>query len=414
MGSATLEQSTAITKLRYPDGKLPKALYQKFKVASMLNKREDWTGAERVVALQNENPQGISHDYQAALGSLAQGTYNRFLVSRVEYFGIARIKGQALRAVEGDEGALVDLWKNETEGVAQEILKDNEIFFFGNGSGVIGQFASTQTFTGTTVTLRVTSDVVKFSLGMRVQVVSDSTLSPTVRAGVATITALNRTTGVITLAAAWNTYFTGLTANDYLVRAGNYATSGTANVFVGVEQWLVGGSTPGTLYGLNRNTDPLRLASQRHDATGQTMEEAIIEASAKVNEQGAPQSTLAFAHPRDIANFKKALGSKVTYPKIKVEGNGADVSFDAIEIHGDEGRIAIVTSPFATRNKCYLLYPESWKLDAIKTAPHLLDYDGPNFLRVANDDAYEVRWGEYGNYYTNMPYANIAIDNFGL
>lgn len=413
--TATLAQSQAILKVRYPDGRLPKAVYRTFKYTSMVKKREDFRGSSRVVALQNENPQGSSADFQTALGSMQQGTYNNFSVTRVEHFGIARIKGQALRATEGDEGALVDLWKNETDGISMTETQNLEIYSFGNGSGTKGQFAVGQTFATTTVTLRNTTDVLKFALNERIQVVSDATLSPTLRTGgPARITGIDRKNGTLTLAQNWNSYFQSLNAADYLVRAGDFASAGTAAVIMGIQGWIVGGTSPGTLFGLNRNSDPVRLAGQVHDCTGNSIEESIIDASSEVAEQGAPQPEDGWIHPRTLAKFKKALGGKVEYERAAIKSLTAGVSFRAIIIEGDDGDIKLMSSPFVSLTDLPLLNGESFTLDTIGPAPQLLDFDGPNFLRVASDDAYECRFGMYGNHYTNMPFGSIILQNVGL
>jgi hypothetical protein len=185
--TATLAASTAILKVRYPEGKLPAATYKNTKYVAQCTKVETDGSDSRALALQHEYPQGSSSDFATALGSLKQGTYSKFTLTRVEHFGIARIKGQALKAAEGDENALVDLWKNETDGASKTELLDHEVYCFGNGTGVRGTISTG--VTGTTVTLTVASDAAKFFLGMRVGAVSSATsLSPTVRAGYATIT----------------------------------------------------------------------------------------------------------------------------------------------------------------------------------------------------------------------------------
>jgi hypothetical protein len=43
----------------------------------------------------------------------------------------------------------------------------------------------------------------------------------------------------------------------------------------------------------------------------------------------------------------------------------------------------------------------------------ILDFDDNQFLRVASDDAYEVRVGTYGNMYTDRPLDSIVLTNFG-
>ncbi len=409
--TATLAASTAILKVRYPEGRLPKSLFERCKFQATVSKREDWTGSTREIAIQNENPQGVSADFQTALGSLAQGTYNKFSVSKLEYFGIARIKGQALRAAEGNDGALVNLWKNETDGVSAEVMKDLEIFWFGAGDGIFGRAASGTT--GATVTLGTLTDAAKFSLGMRCQAVSATGMSPTLRPGTqGGLTAIDRTAGTLTAAANWTTSIPTMGTTDYIIRAGNAATA-SPTVPAGIQAWIPGGTTPGTWYGLPRNTDPLRLAGQTYNATGIPMEEAIIEASSLVNQQGAPQPNMLWCHPRDLATFKKSLGAKVMYDKVKVNGTIAGVSFSGIEVDGDEGRITILTSPFIDRNKFHLLYMDSWKQDSLGPAPGLLNWDGNSELRVSNDDAYEARFGVYGNYENNLPFANITTSNWG-
>ncbi len=407
--TATLAASAAILKLRYPEGKLPTSFYSraKLKFLAMIQKKEDWTGGNWIIAMQNENPQGSSADFQTALGSLAQGNYKQFSVDRKEHFGIARIKGQALKAAEG-EGAMVDLWKNETEGIALTEMINHEIYLYGNGNGVLGRIASGQS--GATVTLTNATDAAKFALNMRLAAVSGTTLSPTLRAGFATVTGINRQTGTLTVATTWAGQITSI-STDYLVRAGDSASGGTATVLSGFDGWISG--TAQTWFGLDTTSDVTRFAGQTYDATGVQWTEALIEASARVNQQGAPQPTVAMANPRQVANMKKFLDAKRQYDRSVVESSVAGVSFKAIEIEGDEEPIKIMTSPFVSLTDCKLMYTPSWTLRSLKPAPHMQDYDSNAFLRVSNDDAYEVRFASWPNAGCNMPYANIALTNWG-
>lgn len=412
--TATLAASAAILKVRYPDGKLPAALYKNFKYTASVGKREDFTGKSRVIAIQNENPQGSSADFPTAQGSLKQGVYNSFEVTRSEHFGLARIKGQTLKAAEGDEGALVDLWKNETEGISRVELMNHEVYSFGNGSAALGQLNG-GVVSGTSVTLLVASDVAKFALGMRLQAVSDATLSPTLRSGGATvtITGIDRNLGVLTIAAAWNATIGAIGVSDYLVRAGDAAVGGTNTVIIGMDGLIVGGATPGILYGLQRNVDPVRLSGQTFAAANIPLEEACQEMSALVAQQGTESPKTLWCHIRDAANMRKALGSKVTYPRTTMAGTMAGVGFTGFEIEGDDGTITVMTSPFIDRNKAFLIDRDSFKLDSAGPAPHLQNYDKADFLRVAGDDAMEVRFASYVAHYTNNPVGCIKATSFG-
>lgn len=410
--TATLTASADILKLRYQGGKLPKSLYQrsKCKLFMAMPKAEDWTGDNWQIAIQNENPQGSSADFATALGSLAQGNYKKFSVPRVEHFGIARIKGQALKAAEGDEGAFVDLWKNETEGIAMTELMNHEIYLMGNGSGILGAVSSGSTVTNATITLTTVSDAAKFCLNMRVKGVTTG-LSPTLLSGTATITAIDRSAGTLTVASTWSGEITGLTAGTHsLVRAGDQASGGTPTVLSGVRRWI--DATAASKFGLDTTADVVRFAGQTYNATGVPYGEALVEASARVNQQGGNQPTLAVAHPRDIANFKKSVDAKRTYMR-DVYNTSAGVSFPALVVEGDEGEIKLVSSPFVDRNVVLLLDPESWKIRSLKPAPHLQDYDSNSFLRVGSDDAYEVRFASWLNLGCFAPYSNIVVSNWG-
>jgi len=412
--TATLALSAAILKRKYPTGRLPKANFQDFPLISNLTKHEDWTGDDKAIAIQTENPQGSSADYGTAVGSLAQGNYVRFLLTRVEHYGVARIRDHALKAAASDDGALVKLWDNETKGISQTETKMLEIYAFGNGSGTLGKIASGQ---GTaTVQLATPEDAAKFDLGMRCQIVSDATLAPTVRPGFVVITAIDRKGGTLTAAAAWNTYVPTIQANDFICRAGDAANTITASgpsVIWGMGSYIVGGTTPGTLATLNRNQDPVRLAGQLYAAANQNMGEAIIDAESLLTVQGRRTPKVLWAHVRDIAQMRKTLDGKTVYPKVNVPSAVADVSFKAIEFEGDDGDIKIMTSPFIQRNQAFLGTMEAFALDSLGPAPQLDNFDNNDFLRVASDAAQEVRFATFANLECNSPVDWVQITGFG-
>ncbi len=416
--TATLAASTAILKVRYPDGKLPKPLYLNFKATSMVKKRTDFTGDYRVVALQNENPQGSGTSVPAAQNALQQSAYNRFQVTRVEHFGIARIKGQALKAAEGDAGALTDLWDNETKSIARVELMNHEIYTFGAGNGVLGTVGSYTAGT-TSFTLAVPSDAAKFALGMTIQAATgtSTSLSLTLVGGGASgkISGIDRVNGIITATSNWDTLIPGFAATNLLGRASDLATAGIPSVIMGMGGWIVGGTSPGTLYGLNRNVDPVRLAGQLYPANSVPLEEAVQEASALAAQQGGIAPKTLWCHVRDFANLKKSLGTKVTYPKTSVKGSGdmAGVGFSGVEIEGDSDTITLMTSPFIARNQAFLVDWDSFTLDSAGAAPFLANFDGVPFLRLNNDDAYEVRFASYAAMYTNNPVSCVQLTGFG-
>lgn len=406
--TATLAASSAALKILYPKGELPAVLHKTFPTFDKLKKTTDFVGESEYVALQNENPQGASADFSTALGSLQQGNYVRFNISRTEHFGIARIKGHAAEAAVKNEGALVDLWQRETKGISMTELKCHAVYLFGNGSGTLGTISTLSTVTAT---LDSATNMNYFDLGMRLGAVSDTTLSPTARTGYARVTGIDRVNRTLTSGSNWTAQITGLVTGDDFVRAGDAAASGTATVITGLESYVAGGSSPGTLFGLNRNTDPARLAGQTASYAGVAMEDAVVDASALAGFQGVGYPDVLVANNRDIANMKKSMAAKITYDRNGSSAGG--VSFSKVTIEGENGPIEVISDPFCPRNVAYLLKMDEFDLHSLNAVPHLDNYDSNSFLRVANDNAYEVRFVSFPQVRCKNPAPHVRLTSFG-
>lgn len=410
--TATLAASVAILKRRYKDG-VPKTNFNDFPMMGVIDNPTDFDGEDYAFSIQTENPQGIAPTVADAQDALEQGKYRRFVTTRKEYFGVVRIKGQALKAAKGP-GALIDLWKRETDGVTREVIKNLEIFAFGNGTGIFGQIASGQGTT--TVTLTRKEDAANFAVGMKVNIVSDATFSPTVRGGASSkikITAVDRAAGTLTAAAAWSTTAAGTAANDFIVRAGNQAVSGSPTVLTGLKKWVEGGSTPGTWATLPRNEDPVRMAGQVLDATGLTIEELVPDMESLVSAQGQQTKKQLWIHTTDYTSLKKTIQAKATYDRSKVESKYAGISYRSLQFEGDFSTIDIMPSPFVPKGEVFLQDMSTYRLHSLGPAPQLLNFDSNEMLRVTNDDAYEARIGLYGDFECHAPGNSIRAINVG-
>lgn len=415
-GPATLAQSAAILKTKYPDGELPKEQFAEFPVVGMIPKKTDWDGDDRVVAIMSENPQGSSADFPTAQGSIAQGNYQRFSITRVEHYGIARIRDHALKAAAGNPGALANLWDTETDGVSQIELQGLETYLLGAGTGVLGQIASGSTTA--TITLSNPDDAAKFCLNMRIQAISANSLTATVRVGgFATVTAISRKSGKLTVATAWNTQITDLGTTDFLCRAGdapNTITASGPSVIWGLGSYIVGGDTPGTLGTLNRNLDPVRFAGQAYDATNQLMTDAVIDSESLLTAQGRRSPKILIAHMKDVAQMRKTADAKSIYTRVNMDATVAGVSYKGFQFEGDDNDITIVTTPFISRHQAYLGTMDKFALESLGKAPMLMDFDSNTFLRVATDAAEEVRFGYFANLICKSPVDWVNISNFGV
>jgi len=358
--TATNPLSVAVLKRRYQSG-VSKAQFSKFKVIDEIQKKTDWTGDDYAIAIETEGPAGQGPNIPAAQAAAAQSKFYRAAISRKEWFGLVRIKGQALRTatMKGD-GALVDLWSHELDGIEMTVLKYLEILAMGAGNGVLATIASGQTTTQ--VTFTVAEDVNNLYVGARIQLVSDTTLSPTVRAGTGVITALDRAAGKATLAAAWDVTFTGASAGDSIVLAETAAVAGENTVPAGWRKWLEGGSSPGTWKGLARDEDPVRLGSQVYDMTGLPMAEAIIDLESLIQIQGHEPKLKLVCNPRDMRQVKKTLYGKVAFSS---GGGTPTIGFNGATWQGNNGTISVLESPFCPKNNVTLK-----RMDKFCATPH--------------------------------------------
>ncbi len=411
--TATLAGSQAALKVLYPSGELPKSINEMYVLQKRMKKDTDFVGELAYIPIQNANPQGSSAVFATAQLSIFQGNYLRMGLTRVSHFGVARVTGEAAEAAVKSEGAMVDLWDNETRGIATTEMSVIATGLYGTGDATLGKPITGQTMSASTITMAADTNMNYFELNMMVDAVSAVGLSPTRRTPAAEpgarITGIDRRNRTITTTTGWSTALGSFVATDYLTRAGDYATT-TSNVITGLQGYIAGGTAPGTLFGLNRNTDPVRLAGQSIDYQGYAPEDAVVDASSQAGFQGIGYPNVLVCNNIEAASLKKSLSSKIVFNR--PGGKDADYSFSDVTINGENGPIEILADPFCPRNKAFLLKLDAFTLFSLKAAPHLAKYDGIEFLRRPDADAYEVRFVFYGNLKCKNPGPHVQLTNF--
>ena len=417
--TATVASSSAILKTKYTQPKVYWEAYMDNPMFASIRKDTTFDGNNKVIAVQTEAPIGGGFSIGQAQANLGPGTYKNFLITRIEDFGVARIKGQALRAAEKSTGALLDLWTREMDGIIHHNTRSAAINMGRTGTGSRGSISSGSTVASTAITLANIADVSNFYVGMQVQA-SATDGSAIVNAGaIATITKVNRVTGVLTCATNWSAQIPAIATTYFLYRAGDGANGG-ANVMVsGIQGWIPPSASRAVSatawFGLDRTSDETRLAGLYLDGTNTSMQEALLEAIAMAQVEGARIDRV-WMHPRDRAVFVKELGAKVTYMKtpVKIPGSNAQAGFKSIEMTLDESDVMIGADINMPRYTCLVTQWDTWSFESLGPAPQILNWDSNDFLRVTNDDSYEVRTGYYAQLATAAPAYSNLISNFGL
>lgn len=411
--TATLAGSHAALKTLYPKGAMPKSIQEMFILLKRMKKETNFVGELAYVPLQNANSQGSSAGFTQAQANVFQGNYVRFALTRVKHYGIARVDGEAAEAAVEDDGAMVDLWENETKGAAVTEMSCLATYIYGNGDGVLAGLLSGNATT--TVTLATDANMNYFELNMTLGAVDARGFASTVRTGTARVIGIDRVNRTLTFSAAANSLITSLANTDFFVRSGDSHNLGIPSVITGLDEYVRGGSAanlPGTLFGLNRNSDITRLAGQARDYAGWAMEDAVVDASAAQGFQGIGYANVLVANNIDIANMKKSLSPKIVYNR--PGGAEAKYGFSSLTIEGENGPIEVLADPFCPRNKAYLLKLDQFSLFSLKAAPHIAQLDENRFLRLTDADTYEIRFATYGNVKCKNPGPHIKLTNFGL
>lgn len=417
--TATIASSAAILKTKYTQPKVYWEAYMENPMFASVRKDTTFDGNNKVIAIQTEAPTGGGFSIAQAQTNLGPGLYKNFLLTRIEDFGVARIKGQALRAAEKSTGALLDLWTREMDGIIHHNTRSAAINMGRTGTGSRGAISSGSNVATATITLANIADITNFYVGGTFQS-SPTDGSALDSAGAsATITKINRVTGQLTVGTTWSGQIGAIATGHFLYRTGDGAAGGANLMVSGIQGWIPpAASRPvsaTTWFGLDRSSDDTRLAGLYLDGTNVPMQEILLEACAMVGVEGGRVDRI-WMHPRDRANFCKELGAKVSYIKspVKVPGSNASVGFKSIEITLDDADVLIGADINMPRGLCLVTQWDTWAFESLGPAPQILNWDSNDFLRVTNDDSYEVRTGYYGQVSNAAPAYSCLISNFGL
>ena len=301
--------------------------------------------------------QGSSATFANAYNNQSGPQVAEFLVTRVADFSLATIDGQLLAAAQTDPGAFIDGAELMIDAAFQNATNRIASAMFRNGAGTIGQIASVANVSGTTytVTLANPDDAVQFEVNqvlLAVQNIDGSGSAPT---DVATVTAVNRSAGTMTVTCSTN-IASDWPANYWLAVQGDLPTltnnnfqptgSTTTNSLLklaGLAAWLpiTAPGSSDTFFGVNRSVDTQRLSGVSFDGSQLSLEEALLQGTGRVALNGGRVDTGICSYSTYTALIT-SLGSKVQYIDTKV----GDIGFRGVQVNGAN----TVMSIFPDRN----------------------------------------------------------------
>lgn len=416
--TATLDTVANILKEYYDDTDVESFLLTDSPTLAILNKRTDFKGSQMPMPFMYAPTGGVSPSFSAAQAAKADASEEKWDLTTHDLYSLFSLDHKAVDQAKGNAAAFVDLVESRADAAmaAYKILLNK--YIFGNGGGSLGVIESR---TATTITLTQRSAMHAFHRNSQIQPATTDGLSGAVINDIQTVTAVDRQTRTLTVAAA--------DATNYQATNQVFIRGGFGNVFRGMSAWLPGSAPSATtFFGVNRTLDSrmygtIRTATMLGDDS--SFEEALISLCADVADQGGNVNYLVM-NTRLYRVLVKQLGSKVEYDKVSAtRSNGeedASISFRTVTLQGETGVVKVVADRNCPYGLVYALDTHNGNTGMISTGPLMkfLTYedDDSKFMRHGSENAMEARIGGYMQMFVRTPgfcgVMNVAASGLAL
>jgi len=424
-GQITQLNFAAAMKQIYPQKRVELIFYKHHPLLSKVRKREDFYGFDgggtMAIAVQDGAPSGgRSATFGDAQANISTGLDRRFSITRQSDYQLWQLDNEVIEASSRDVGAIMKVLKNKGDAALLNLSRNLASNLYGNGGGARGQGNGVAPV-GTTMILANPSDIVNFEVDMVIvasDVSGDGTngvirgpgIAPFLVSDTAIVTAVNRAIGTVTfnaIPASWvNTDFyfqqgdvTGLNTGDPGLPA-----AVTGIVCMGLGGWIptvapVLGAD--NFFGLDRGSDPTRLAGSRFNGLGLPIEEALKRISTLIVRNGGRPDTV-FLNPLDYERLELSLEGRARFETMTTQVGGkrsAQVGFDSMIITTTAGKANVFADVDCPQGTGYMLQMDTWEMHHLKGLPHMLTRGaGQGGGRmVAGADSVEFRAAYRGN-----------------
>ncbi|AKU93377.1 hypothetical protein AKJ09_00041 [Labilithrix luteola] len=414
MAGFDISAATPVLKQYYTPAKVETLVFTSSTLAVM-PKDTGGSGSSYEGAIRSAITSAVSATDTVAFTSTSSSIYKRWSCPWRSGYARALVSGEVLDKAGNDKGAFVKAVISETEGAYSAIGQQIGSFLFSNGGGALGQLdggtaaGGTSDVTTTNVTLKNPSDAIKFRPGQVLKLATTDGTSGAVKAGSVTLTAVDIFTGVLTASGNWSAGIGTAANTDYLFADGDFGLA-----FQGIPAWLVAnskraGNALSTLFnGVDRSTDPVRLAGVAFSGGGAPKKESLIQAGMMLHRlNGKP--THIIMNDLDFADIAKDL---TTASRIVTETayKNPQIGFSAIEYVAPFGAVKIMTDPFCPQGVAYILDIKTWKMPSMGSLPKVDFLDKLNWLRTAGSDSYEFRTLYRAATYCSLPGHNAVVE----
>jgi len=307
-----------------------------------------------------------------------QGYANARVQLKLAYGGI-EVTGAAISMSDSNPKAFAKVIDEETRGLKDDLRKDLNRQFYGNGSGAISAVGAN----GTTTTITV-NDARAFQIGMKIDVIT----APSTVVATRIVNAVNIANREITVDQATTT-----TAGQLLTRQGS-----AANEMTGFDAII---RDTGLLYNINPSTEPeWKAVVKGNSGTPRQLTESLMtELTDDIRVNGGKTTLILYSLGvrRSYANLLMQMRQVVN----KTEFKGG---FSGLAFTTDRGEIPVLADPDAPLGTANFINEDA--LTLYRDEPwHWLDQDGSMWKQKVDSN------GVYNAWYAHMgEFHELATD----
>lgn len=371
-------------KRMYTDKKIENLAYDANArpLLSMLEKDDTFAGTVMAQPVIYANGGAVGGNFAAVQSNARSSEIAKFLIDVGEIYGVATITQDAVDRARNDVGAFVNGLEHMMDTTLEHLSDRCEQHLWSDKYAALGEIGS---IASNVITLADAASASKFYKGQQLVVAADTSTAP--RSGTATVTAVDLDAGTVTI----DSTPTGAAAGDQIFLEADYASAGESNGIYGIPAWIPSAapSSGDSHFGVDRSSDPTRLAGTRASGSTSDVLGAIQDAADKVDRHFGKH----FDHVFMGATPYRTLLSQVETNVRRTDGEAKTVvGTSEVVILGPKTEIVCHRATHLNATTMFGLRMQDWRLVSMLKAIRLMEQDGLRIMRQANAAGYEARW----------------------
>lgn len=323
-------------------------LRQKHKLLNMMTVVED-LGVENKLPLDLATPTGVANTLATAMANRTASDSVQFDIPGVETFMPVSFKRRDVERTKKDKHAIKRLVDHEMMGGMARMRNYLSKEAFGNAGGALGQVGSISSLE---LTLKDIIDATKIEKGDELISAETDGTSGSAQSGTATVTKIDRSTGVLTTDSNWTTQISTLDADDYLFLESMFGKGRS-----GLKGWLPQTVTATLFNGVNRTlVDVQRAGGSRVDGTNMPIEHAFQDLQVEISKFGEDKGLVAVC---GINKYKETVRSLDTKRVVELKKEDGTVGLTGVEFLPD---VPLIFDVHCDESLGYMLNMADWSI----------------------------------------------------